>query len=183
MTTIYLVTDGEYSDYHVVCACSTKELAEGVAKRLGATVEEYELDRMSPDKRLSYYVHSKEKSTEVASTSCIDTDELSERDACVSLRNNHLTVQVLATSTEEAVKIAADKFREFVDRHGWKLWLCTLVLRQNQFRTWSGYVKEAPSIQSSGQDVHECRDRLLWRLKLDGFEPKKVVEEVTEYHD
>ena len=183
MTTIYLVTDGEYSDYHVVCACSTKELAEGVAKRLGATVEEYELDALTAGARLSYYVHSKEKSTEVDTLSCSEDDELQENYSRVALWNCHLTVQVLATSTEEAVKIAADKFREFVDRHGWKLWLCTLVLRQNQFRTWSGHVKEAPSIDSSGQDLHECRDRILWRLKLEGFEPKKVVEEVTEYHD
>ena len=60
MTTIYLVTDGSYSDYRVLGVYSTKEKAEH-AKRLFAAdneIEEYELDATpdSPPGMLAYQV-------------------------------------------------------------------------------------------------------------------------------
>lgn len=60
MTTIYLVTDGDYSDYHVLGVYSTKEKAEH-AKRLFASdngIWEYELDAIpdSPQGMLAYHV-------------------------------------------------------------------------------------------------------------------------------
>lgn len=45
MSKIYVVTDGEYSDYHIIGVCSTPERASVVATLYGGTVEEYELDR------------------------------------------------------------------------------------------------------------------------------------------
>ena len=49
MTTIYIVTDGDYSDYHVVGVYSTEETAERARAIYNASgVEEYELDDL-PD--------------------------------------------------------------------------------------------------------------------------------------
>lgn len=55
MSTVYLVSRGEYSDYHVVCVCSTREKAEAMLVRFNGTdpearpfneafIEEMELD-------------------------------------------------------------------------------------------------------------------------------------------
>ena len=60
MATIYLVTNGSYSDYHVLGVYSTKEKAEH-AKRLFASdngIWEYELDGIpdSPPGMLAYHV-------------------------------------------------------------------------------------------------------------------------------
>lgn len=54
MTTIYLVTQGSYSDYRIVGAYSTRELADEVVTEINrgdnydtAYVEEFELDKPS----------------------------------------------------------------------------------------------------------------------------------------
>jgi hypothetical protein len=45
MSTIYLLTAGEYSDYHIVAAYSTRELAEKAQELCpDSGIEEYELD-------------------------------------------------------------------------------------------------------------------------------------------
>lgn len=45
MTTIYVVTDGDYSDYHIKCVCSTKESAEkAIEQYCCGSIEEFELD-------------------------------------------------------------------------------------------------------------------------------------------
>lgn len=51
MATVYLVTDGDYSDYHVLGVYSAKDKAEHAAKLYAVgdnRIEEYELDEM-PD--------------------------------------------------------------------------------------------------------------------------------------
>jgi len=45
MKTVYVLTDGDYSDYHIVALYSTKELAEEAQKHCpGSQIEEYDLD-------------------------------------------------------------------------------------------------------------------------------------------
>lgn len=45
MTTIYVLTEGDYSDYHIVALYSTREFAEKAQKLCpNSNVEEYELD-------------------------------------------------------------------------------------------------------------------------------------------
>jgi hypothetical protein len=39
---IYVVTDGEYSDYHIITATTDQSVAEKIAKKFGADIEEYE---------------------------------------------------------------------------------------------------------------------------------------------
>jgi len=47
MTTIYVLTEGEYSDYHIVALYSTKELAEEAQKFCPeSNIEEYGLDSL-----------------------------------------------------------------------------------------------------------------------------------------
>lgn len=48
MTTIYVVTQGHYSDYGIVAVCSTEENAQLYVDSLNdASIEEYELDELS----------------------------------------------------------------------------------------------------------------------------------------
>lgn len=61
MTTIYLVTDGQYSDYRVLSAHSTRELAERAKELANADndIEEYDIDPelpQTPPGRLPWYV-------------------------------------------------------------------------------------------------------------------------------
>jgi hypothetical protein len=53
MTKIYIITEGEYSDYRICAVYSKKEQAEEFAKVERGTVEEYELDKPIED---FYYV-------------------------------------------------------------------------------------------------------------------------------
>lgn len=39
---IYVVTDGMYSDYHIITATTDLSVAEGIAKKFNADIEEYE---------------------------------------------------------------------------------------------------------------------------------------------
>ena len=39
---IYVVTDGMYSDYHIITATTDHAVAEKIAKKFGAEIEEYE---------------------------------------------------------------------------------------------------------------------------------------------
>ena len=47
MTTIYVVTEGEYSGYHIIGVFSEESIADRLAKRCGGDVEEYELDSLA----------------------------------------------------------------------------------------------------------------------------------------
>jgi hypothetical protein len=47
MKTIYILTEGEYSDYHIIATYSTRELAEEAQKHCpNSDIEEYELDAL-----------------------------------------------------------------------------------------------------------------------------------------
>ena len=47
MKTIYILTEGDYSDYHIVATYSTKELAEEAQNHCpNSDIEEYELDAL-----------------------------------------------------------------------------------------------------------------------------------------
>jgi len=47
MKTIYILTQGEYSDYHIIATYSTRELAEKAQRLcLYSEIEEYELDAL-----------------------------------------------------------------------------------------------------------------------------------------
>jgi hypothetical protein len=47
MKTIYILTQGEYSDYHIIATYSTRELAEEAQRLcLCSEIEEYELDAL-----------------------------------------------------------------------------------------------------------------------------------------
>lgn len=56
MTTIYVLTEGEYSDYHIVALYSTRELAEEAQKLCPfSDIEEYELDSLQIPEHPSGY--------------------------------------------------------------------------------------------------------------------------------
>jgi len=48
MPSVYLLTDGSYSDYHIVAAFSTEEKARLAMEFIGGGIEEFELDADLP---------------------------------------------------------------------------------------------------------------------------------------
>jgi hypothetical protein len=53
---VYLISDGEYSDYKVRCICSTLEKAEYAKKFYAAYIGEYELDEL-PEHPQGMFLH------------------------------------------------------------------------------------------------------------------------------
>lgn len=58
MSSVYLITEGEYSDYHIIGVFSTKEIAQTMIEYVGGEVEEFELDpgvnKIHQGRRLTY---------------------------------------------------------------------------------------------------------------------------------
>lgn len=128
MTIAYLVTEGQYSDYQIVAAFSTRELAEGYIDmyREGMWepgIEEWVLDLEVPlmlDGKETYSVIMDEYGN---CTSPPTTEILRPRAETLPsmvVRNNLLHLRVRAKSAEHATKIA-DECRFMLLAHGhWK---------------------------------------------------------------
>ena len=120
MTTVYVVTTGVYSDYHIEGVCSTKELAEETVQLTGGTIEEYELDLIlaRPKDYLPYVVVMEPNGDCVVNRRRhADLESLLERSwsACqyrAGFRHrdkNVVVFYVWARNEDHAVKIAAEK--------------------------------------------------------------------------
>lgn len=114
--TIYVLTDGDYSDYHIIGCFSTNELAEKAAKVLGGSVEEYELDEVGKDNRWSYHIHM-DSNGNIEST-MIQIQQPKEKAVGHYKDYSHQNeikfwAEVLAEDKDHAIKIAADKIRQY----------------------------------------------------------------------
>lgn len=127
MSTIYLITEGSYSDYHVVAAYSTQELAEETQKhRPGSVIEEYKLDEPLTEHPPGHYAwivninpdDEKIVSSYQTSTSIYFEPTETYYDGGKTYRNKKVyppsyCVQCWARDKEHAEKIALDKFYQF----------------------------------------------------------------------
>jgi len=113
MKTIYILTAGDYSDYHIIGAYSTRELAEKAQFLYEySRIEEYSLDHV-PDappnmKAWSVYVSDEE------GISCYSTEPSDEipYENYFTTRDGFLTASyhVWATDEDHARKIAQDQW-------------------------------------------------------------------------
>lgn len=129
MKTIYLVTKGTYSDYHVVGAFSSRKKAKGYIdwhhKVYGGDedldIETYPVDRPRMPSRVYYAIHITEffDARFPTQTSCL---VLRERPDTVGVVHKkvypipggvHYFINVTADSKERATKIGNEKIRQF----------------------------------------------------------------------
>lgn len=134
MTTVYLVSCGQYSDYSIVGAFSTKELAQAMIDlhkehaismwhELNEEIEEYELDadsiqyrkgeilwygEMGRDGSCSCYRSPYPKPTEVRGMTLIDWGHYHKLFFCV-----------FALSAEHAIKIANERRAQLIANNEW----------------------------------------------------------------
>ncbi len=132
MAKVYLVTEGSYSDYHVVAAFSTYELAAAFnAWRDGdAEIEEYELDVDRPLMREGHHAYRVWMWRDGGSeTMCWSPDKPvpTEYGFHYSLREgkgrdhheHELVLTVTAKSEEHAVKIANETRTQLIANGQW----------------------------------------------------------------
>ena len=111
MKKIYVLTEGDYSDYHIVGVYSTPELAqEAQTLYPDSGIEEYDLDDIPehPPGMLAWGVNIEDST--IVYTYLVDPHECpSERD-CL---NGVYAVNCWAVDEEHANKIALDKYYQY----------------------------------------------------------------------
>lgn len=128
MSKVYIVTSGDYSDYHICAASLDKERAEILAEKYtdrfdDAEVEEYELDEFFEEAKQGYFWYwcwckienGMFGQVEVRQLDSYGTDVVGK--VVKSLRHEQLFVDVLAENDEHARKIAAEKFATYIYEH------------------------------------------------------------------
>ena len=116
---VYVVTDGEYSDYHIECVTLSLDAAYEYIKRRSGEVETYDtedLDRYLSDKRSCWSVHNERGIIRARLlTDVAPCDDHGYRWCHVRRAkwDGHLFVNVKAHTKEKAEKIATDLFTEY----------------------------------------------------------------------
>lgn len=125
MKTVYILTEGSYSDYHIVATFSTKELAEEAQKHCpDSVIEEYELDSLEipehPPGHTAWAVHINAKTNTINCTGQLTSlggyfkpkEEYYEGGG-VSGELNTFIVYCWARDKEHAEKIALDRYYQW----------------------------------------------------------------------
>jgi len=116
MKTIYVLTEGSYSDYHIVGVYSTKELAEEAQSLHDcAEIEEYQLDNIPkyPPGMVAWHVRITRGEIwfgDSWQTNPFDDKVPSEEEYSYADGSSHYVVKCWATDKEHAEKIALDKY-------------------------------------------------------------------------
>jgi len=116
MTSIYVLTEGDYSDYHIVGVYSTKELAkEAQSLYKDSQIEEYNLDHIPehPPGMSAWYVNISDGKLDDISTSQVSPfEETVPREDEYEWSNGEIGYFVYCWAVDEdhAEKIALDKY-------------------------------------------------------------------------
>jgi hypothetical protein len=123
MAIIYIVTSGEYSDYHILGTFSTKEIAEDFIALLGEPeyserrIEEFELDFSEADykgKKVFLVRMAKNGDTkEVVTTDSWHNSDFFDM-------NGHFGRYVIARDAQHAVKIANERRIQLIAMDRWE---------------------------------------------------------------
>ncbi len=120
---IYVVTRGDYSDYHIVAATTDHELAKKIAAKFSndwgeCDIEEY--DDAEVMLKPAWYIYF-DKAGNVCNTTECDSaysynriGEVQERNSLWYSGNYHIYVVVSADDLESAIKIAAEKRAKYL---------------------------------------------------------------------
>jgi hypothetical protein len=123
MKTVYVLTDGDYSDYHIVALYSTKELAEEAQKHCPCSrIEEYDLDALEipehPPGHYAWVVPINAKTNTINCSGQLNTLQSQFEPGEHYYSNDNvpdgiLLVKCWARDKEHAEKIALDKFYQW----------------------------------------------------------------------
>ena len=124
MKTIYILTEGDYSDYRIVATFSTKKLAEEAQNHCpNSVIEEYELDALEipehPPGHTAWAVNINAKTNAIDFVSQCNSlygfgpNEWYYEGGGVSGELNTFAVHCWARDKEHAEKIALDKFYQW----------------------------------------------------------------------
>jgi hypothetical protein len=121
MKTIYILTKGECSDYHIVATYSTRELAEEAKKHCPySTIKEYELDALEipehPPGHTAWLVSINAKTNAINWVNQENSlDVFNPRETYYERGglNNILVVTCWARDKEHAEKIALDRYYQW----------------------------------------------------------------------
>lgn len=109
---IYVLTKGEYSDYHIITATTDLTLAEAIRKKFGAEIEEYENAELV---LRPIWLIRFEKNGDVCECGRIESDYGYES---AGLCNFDITggvyVYIVADSVEQAIKAGAERRAKFL---------------------------------------------------------------------
>ena len=115
MSKVYVLTEGSYSDYHIIIGVFTSEQAGKLAqKEFGGDFEEYELDEPGKDNRIKYQVWIKDGSTktfpyhEIDDNPTNEVEQINYIDGKVAYR-----IYVMAEDKDHAVKIASELVAQY----------------------------------------------------------------------
>lgn len=107
---VYVVTAGEYSDYHIECVTFDRKWAEARAKRCGGLVEEY-----NPDEERRLFTDMYRVSFTGFAMSCTKIVDKTSTEEIYGDADG-VVVIVYAKDEEHAKKIAQDKRAEYLAR-------------------------------------------------------------------
>jgi hypothetical protein len=111
---IYIVTGGEYSEYHISAVFSTKEKAEEYMDTVGSDfeIEEYSIDKPIKHEVSIWSIMMEICSKEVLNIYSCGADEKDTIEFMpgTSFRNECIMFTVESDSKEKAIKIVSDRF-------------------------------------------------------------------------
>lgn len=121
---VYIVTAGEYSDYHIVGVYSSKENAKMVKNKINknsdwdwADIEVWQVDRgieeLKKHKSI-YYVELNKRGDVIEVEKCWDDFAFRGVDVFESSISGNLHTYVWANTKEEAVKIASERRTKYL---------------------------------------------------------------------
>lgn len=115
MSTIYVLTDGIYSDYHIIGVFSSEEAGEKAKAEFGGDFEEYNLDELGKEGRLPYYVHMNLVRQETIVHVDNNPRPINEiREFTNYLPGINYQLYVMAEDREHAIKIASDLIAQHI---------------------------------------------------------------------
>lgn len=109
---IYVVTRGDYSDYHIITATTDEKRAKKIAKKFNAEVETYDDSEVYLKQIFSINFDKNGNVTECEENN--NDYDYPVTDRCFEHKNKTFYVEVEADDKESAIKIAAEKRAKFL---------------------------------------------------------------------
>lgn len=107
-TLAYVLTDGDYSDYHIIAVYSTEDNAKKAQKEFGGEIEEWILDQYIKDNRYPYTVQMYSDGSTRAYI-IANSDDVGYINHWSNQGILCISCKILAENKEAAIKIASEK--------------------------------------------------------------------------
>ena len=113
---IYVITSGEYSDYHIVAIYTTREMAEEFIQSNGndCTIEEYDIDKPISKEMKLWFISFNIENGELENATTIDYKVEENKDTCFYcdkyMGTAYMYLYVESETMDKAKKIACERF-------------------------------------------------------------------------